>query len=392
MIKKIAIPLIIISILSNAVTAAVDMSLISILKNNATIYAYININKIKEKPSFKWLTNTKSKLMGVNDTKCQYDSINASPSGSLSYLSINKRSLDYALIENVLKKNGYADSLDDIFLAVKTRTNKKMFSLRKEYSLAFALRLNKSITYEEVNKLLKQILPTESKENLKIKIINDSDYNKKVIVVELTKKKKFILTLLNNNKIIAGGDSAFIKILTDAEIDKNQMSDLERNNDIVINYTIPDEAKIELQKYANKLKYDKNALPIDISFLKDLKFIRTIINFSDLPGDSVKIDSSTITSSNSENTDTDKLQKTNHNKFFINFDSTLYLKNSKSLNTAKALSDQLLPLLKFQLLTTSKGKKLTIVDTIHVTVNNKNMAMNIKFDISENDINELRHK
>ena len=390
MIKKIAIPLIIISILSNAVTAAVDMSLISILKNNATIYAYININKIKEKPSFKWLTNTKSKLMGVNDTKCQYDSINASPSGSLSYLSINKRSLDYALIENVLKKNGYADSLDDIFLAVKTRTNKKMFSLRKEYSLAFALRLNKSITYEEVNKLLKQILAADSKENLQIKIINDSDYKNKVIVVELAKKKKFILTLLNNNKIIAGGDSSFIKILTDAEIDENQMLDLERNNDIVINYTIPDEAKKELQNYANKLKYDKNALPIDISFLKDLKFIRTTINFSDLPVDSVKLDSSTITSSNSENTD--KLQKTNHNKFLINFDSTLYLKNSKSLNSAKALSDQLLPLLKFQLLTTSKGKKLTIVDTLHVTENNKNMEMNIKFDISENDIYELRHK
>jgi hypothetical protein len=330
MIKKAALSLITLSLFCNITFA--ETSLETLLKDNATIYTYININKINKESSFLCLNQ---EHLYSND--------------------LNKVKLNYDLINKSLVNSGGKKCLDDIFLAVKTKTSKNIFSVKKQYELAFAFKLNKSITYKELENILKLFLPSKDFKKINTQYIESENSKRKILIIKTALGNELAVTLLNNNKTIAGGNTHFIKILSDAGIEENKMSELEQNNDVVIEYTLPKEAKKELQSYAANLKNNKNALPIDISFLDSLKYIRTTINFSDI----------------------------------IKFNTTLYLNNKNAMNKAKELSNQLLPLLKFQLLTNSKGKKLTIVDTIQVNTNAKNMTMNITFDISKNDIKEL---
>jgi hypothetical protein len=331
MIKKIALSITVFIVFCNFTFA--NTNLVTLLKDNATLYTYINICKIKNESFFNWINQE-----------------------SLSSNELTKVKENYDLINRSLAKSGCKNSLSDILLSVKTRTSKNIFSVNKQYELAFAFKLNKSITYSDLEDILKLFLPSKEYKNLSTKYITSENSKKKILIVKTASDNELAVTLLNSNKTIAGGNTNFIKTLSDAAITGQKMSEIERNNDVVIEYTLPKEAKDELQNYANNLKYDKNALPLDISFLDNLKFIRTIVNFSDV----------------------------------IKFNTTLYLNDKNALNKAKALCDQLLPLLKFQLLTTSKGKKLTIVDTINVNTNYKDMTLNITFDISKSDVKELK--
>ena len=330
MINKTTSFIIILTLYSSLLAAGTN--LFSLLKDNATLYTFINVNNINKEESFSW--QDKSPIY----------------SGELNELQKN-----YQVIKKTLDNDGYKNSLEYIFLALKTKTSKSIFTVKKDHELAFLLKLNRRITYNELEKLLNLLLKSNSCTKYSIENTKKLKKSGNILLIKTPKGEEFAVSLLDDNKLIAGGNKNFVNLLHDAKIQKNQVSEIEKNNDVVIDYILPEDVKKELQIYAAGLKNDKNALPLDLSFTKDLKFIRTLINFP--------------------------------NEISVN--TTLFLKNSKSLTKAKELSDQLLPLLKFQLLTLSKSKKLTIVDTIKEKADYNSLTMNIRFKISKDDIKEF---
>ena len=71
------------------------------------------------------------------------------------------------------------------------------------------------------------------------------------------------------------------------------------------------------------------------------------------------------------------------------FNLKLYFDGEQQLVSGRKFFDRVLPLIRFELLTLTKGSKLDIVNSMKLSIDNQNKSLVFSFNFSKNDFNKL---
>ncbi|MCF7790361.1 MAG: hypothetical protein K9M56_00040 [Victivallales bacterium] len=248
-------------------------------------------------------------------------------------------------ITSVSEKLPY--QIDQLVFTVKK--NKNGESCPNIEDILFYIEFKKKLSFEKLFNIVKNNFNSE-KINIKKKhiILNKTKY-KTVVLTDKLNNKQINLLLLEKGRYISGGCLDSIKKLIFSE--RINFTSANGNN-VIFKCTMPDFLKQRIKKYAGKIKNDKKALPLDTAFLENLKYFKTVVKF----GKNIKL---------------------------IN---TLSFKTNKAFCSGRAFFKQMIPLLKFELLTQSNGKQLTVVNTLNIKKIAVEKKINIEFVITVKDL------
>ena len=292
------------------------------IKENSAIYGYVNYRKIKNTNSYLWISEYLKKVLNSKD--------------------IEK---SYSLLNNINESKNTSDIIDNVYFSIKKNKNL--------YSLNFILKLNKKFSYRKIKEMIHSILSQSQFSNsYSIAEVNENNVNSEVLQIKLnSKSEEFHLMRGKNGLYLFAGDSSFIQFLNK---EKEIIID-SCDKDIELDFSIPENIRRKIAEYSNKLKNDKNAIPLELQFFDGLKKIKTEALF----------------------------------KKYLTINSVIYFENEKYLSKCNEFAEQIIPLLKFQLLSFAKIKSLTLVKSLKTKENKAKNTFNISFTVTDKDIKNL---